>query len=125
MKPLILIIDDSELILQMLTMICEQAGYRVASCPDMAAVATAIQAEAPALILSDLNLPDLSGRDPVSVLRQDPALVDTPIVLISGMDPEELRQRAQALGADGSLSKETGMPGMMSGLPPLIASLIK
>lgn len=109
----------------MLTMICEQAGYRVASCPDMAAVAPAIRAEAPALILSDLNLPDLGGRDPVSVLREDPALAHTPIVLISGMDPEELRQKARALGADGSLSKEAGMPGMMSGLPPLIASLIK
>lgn len=124
MKPLILIIDDSELILQMLTMICAQAGYRSVTCHEFAAVAPAVEAEVPALILSDLNLPDLGGRDPVSALRAIDGLAQTPIVLISGIDPEALRQKAEALGADGALSKEAGMPGMMSALPPLIASLI-
>lgn len=125
MKPLILIIDDSELILQMLTMICEQAGYRAVTCPDFSAVAPAVQAEVPAVILSDLNLPDLGGRDPVSALRAIDGLAATPIVLISGIDPEELRQKAESLGADGAISKEIGMPGMMSALPPMIADLIK
>ena len=125
MKPLILIIDDSELILQMLAMICEQAGYRSVTCPDFVAVAPAVEAEVPALILSDLNLPDLGGRDPVSALRAIDGLAQTPIILISGIDPQELHQKAEALGADGALSKEAGMPGMMSALPPLIASLIQ
>lgn len=125
MKPLILIVDDSELILQMLAMICEQAGYRSVSCQEFSAVAPTVEAEVPALILSDLNLPDLGGRDPVSALRAIDGLLHTPIVLISGIEPQALRQKAEALGADGAVSKESGMPGMMSALPPLIASLIQ
>lgn len=124
MKPLILIIDDSELILQMLTMICEQQGYRTVQCQNFSAVASAVDTATPAVILSDLNLPDLGGRDPVSALRSIDALADTPVVLISGMDPDELSQKADELGADGSVSKEAGMPGMMSVLPGLIAKLV-
>lgn len=108
----------------MLTMICEQAGYRAVSCAEVSAVAPTVAEEVPAVILSDLNLPDLGGRDPISALREIDGLATTPIVLISGIDPEELRQKAEALGASGAISKETGMPGMMSALPPLIAKLV-
>lgn len=123
MKPLVLIIDDSELILQMLDMVCQQAGYRTATCDGFAKVADTVAAEAPAVIISDLNLPDLDGGDPVAALHAIDALADTPVVIISGMEPDALDARAQAIGADGAISKEAGMPAVQAKLPGLLEKL--
>lgn len=124
MTPLILIIDDSDLILHMLTMIVEQAGYRSAACADLSAAREIIARETPAVILSDLNLPGLQGQDPVHALRQVPGSAHTPIILISGLEAAPLAQKARELGADAALSKDAGLPAMAAELPALIQSLL-
>lgn len=124
MPALILIIDDSDLILHMLTMIVEQAGYRSAACADLDAARDAIAREAPGVILSDLNLPGLNGQNPVQALRQFPGAAHAPIILISGLDAAELTQKARDLGADAAISKDAGLPAMAAELPALIQSLL-
>lgn len=122
MTPLVLIVDDSELLLQMLQMVCEGAGYRAACAESVAQAAALVSAEAPAAILSDLNLPDTP--DPVAALRAVPGLSATPIILISGQDQGQLDAIAVTRGAQGAISKDAGLPGMMMALPPLLERLI-
>lgn len=123
MNPLVLIIDDSELILQMLDMVCQQAGYRTVTCNRFDAVPEAVQGEAPAAVVSDLNLPELGDRDVVGALRAIDALREVPVILVSGVGPDELDATAERLGADGAVSKEAGMPAVQAQLPAMLERL--
>ena len=121
--PLILILDDSELIASMLEMICAQLGYRTATALLFSEVEPLIAQERPSAILSDVNLPDLPADDPVSALRAIPALAETPIVLISGQDQGALDALAASRGAQAAVSKDAGLPGMAAALAPTLARL--
>lgn len=124
MSALILIVEDSELVQQMLQMILEQAGWRTTLASGMAQVLDAIAAETPALVLTDLNLPDLDGQDPVSALRAIDGLAAAPIVLISGTEAGLLQAKARRLGADGAISKDAGMHGLMKDLPAMLTNIL-
>jgi DNA-binding response OmpR family regulator len=124
MKPLVLIIDDSELILQMLDMVCQQAGYRTLTCDSFGAVAEAITEEAPAVVVSDLNLPDLAADNPVAALHEHERLAATPVIIVSGTDADALDAIAERIGAAGAISKDAGMPGIQSQLPALLGELV-
>ena len=123
-SKLILILDDSELILSMLEMVCGQLGYRVVTASRFDQVADAVADEAPAVILSDLNLPEIPGGEAVEALRAVDGLAETPIILISGIDQGELDQVAQERGAQGALSKDAGLPGMSAQLGPMLERLV-
>ncbi len=121
--PLILILDDSELVASMLEMICGQLGYRTSTALLFEEVLPLIVQERPSVILSDVNLPDLPVDDPVSSLRAIPALADTPIVLISGQPQDALDALASSRGAQAAVSKDAGLPGMAAALAPILANL--
>ena len=119
----ILILDDSELILSMLQMVCAQGGHGVVTASDFEQARAIVSRETPRLVLTDLNLPDLPAADPVTALRALPQLASTPIVLISGRPQAELDAEAERLGAQGALSKDLGMPGIAAALPGLLDRL--
>ncbi|HWE36578.1 MAG TPA: response regulator [Isosphaeraceae bacterium] len=62
-------------------------------------------AEAPALIILDLMLPDLDGFDVCRALRADPRTLATPIVMLTGLDADESRRRGFRVGANAYLTK--------------------
>jgi signal transduction histidine kinase len=81
------------------------AGYRVlvAVCGlegiDMA------RREMPDLILTDINLPDLSGRELTTMLRKDGRFNATPIVALTAQAFNEQREMTMAAGLTGYLTK--------------------
>lgn len=119
----VLIIEDSPLIVQMLTMVCEGAGHTVTSTEKFSGVA-ALLADSPEVIITDLNLPDVPGGDALSALKGLDEFGDTPIIIISGRPVEELEEIAQKSGAQGALSKDDGMPVISGKLPGMIDSLV-
>ena len=121
--PAVLIVDDSELILQMLEMVCQQAGWRAVTCAHFGDVSQVAASERFSAIISDLNMPDVPGGDPIAALRQIEALDDVPIILLSGRPAAELTVEAKIRGADAALSKDAGLPGLMQALPPLLQEL--
>lgn len=59
----------------------------------------------PGLILLDLNLPGISGREVLRELRNDPALRDVPVIMVSGDGTPERVQRLKEEGAHGYITK--------------------
>ena len=55
------------------------------------------------IILLDLNLPDIHGHDVLRQLRT--ARVDTPILILSGLDDPESKLKGFGFGADDYLTK--------------------
>jgi two-component system chemotaxis response regulator CheY len=123
MSDLVLLIDDSELVLQMLQMVCQQAGYRVIACTEFSEVPERLRGETPDVIVTDLNMPDIPGGDPVAALRSIDEAREIPIVILSGRPQGELEEEARARGADAALSKDAGMAGLSEQLPPLLEEL--
>lgn len=115
----VLIIDDSELILQMLEMLVVQAGHEVTTATSWNDVCAAYASANPDVVITDLNLPD--QPDPIAALAE---LGAAPIVIVSGRPQHELDALAAERGTAGALSKDAGMLGMSTTLPELIASLM-
>ncbi len=108
----VLVVDDSELVLDMLSMAL--MGHDISKAGDAAQALELVSRETFDAVVTDLNLPDLNGDKLITALRD--AGVDCPIYLMSGMSADELEAKAQELGAAGSLSKDLGLPGMAAKL---------
>ncbi|OIQ88074.1 response regulator rcp1 [mine drainage metagenome] len=59
----------------------------------------------PDLILLDLNMPRLDGRDVLEALHADPGLADIPVVVMTTSDAEADIARSYALGANSFITK--------------------
>jgi DNA-binding response OmpR family regulator len=99
----ILIVDDSPTTRQLMAVILEQDGFEVRcveSAPDALA---AIEAETPLLVITDLEMPVMSGLDLVQILRGiKPSL---PVVMATAMGNEDVAADALRLGAASYVPK--------------------
>src|SRR5690606_29575105 len=59
----------------------------------------------PGLILLDLNMPKLDGREALKVIKGDPTLRDIPVVVLTTSRAEEDIIRSYALGVNSFISK--------------------
>jgi CheY-like chemotaxis protein len=59
----------------------------------------------PKLVLLDLNLPIVGGMDVLRAIRQDPALEDLPVVVLTSSEAPRDREEAMMLGAARFITK--------------------
>lgn len=79
----VLIVEDSEVIRRILSLILEAEGYRVVESPDGRRVADLARRERPDVITLDLSLPDVDGREILRQLGTDERLCEVPVVVLS------------------------------------------
>ena len=82
-KPLAIVIDDEPSAAKLLERMAMQAGYAALVAPDGDQGLALIRRYNPSIILLDLALPTVSGLDVLQVLRDDPQLSSTPVVVVS------------------------------------------
>src|SRR5581483_1599754 len=95
-----LVIEDNELNRDMLRRRLERKGYVVQVAVDGASGLAAARADAPDLILMDIRLPDLNGRDVTRALRADEATRTIPVIALTAHAMEGDRAEALAAGCD-------------------------
>jgi PAS domain S-box-containing protein len=98
----ILIADDDDNIRQLLRQELEPRGYLVREAKDGADAIAQIKALHPDLILLDIMMPKMNGFDVALVLKNDLAVTNIPIIILSGI---EERERARNLGVEAYLTK--------------------
>ncbi len=101
----ILIVDDHPDNLQVLSSLLSQEGYRVRKATSGAFALKAIQAEAPDLILLDVQMPQMDGYEVCSRLKADPASRDIPVIFLSAMDDVNDKVRAFTVGGADYVTK--------------------
>ena len=79
----ILVVEDSDEIRDLLSLVLEAEGYRVVSLEDGREVLETAKALKPALVTLDLALPGKDGWAIARELQEDPATTDIPILVIS------------------------------------------
>jgi len=100
--PSILVIDDEPQIQRFLKPSLTAAGYHVAQALTAAAALKAIAEREHDLILVDLGLPDLDGKDLIRTIRQKHA---TAIIVLSAREEETEKIEALDAGADDFVNK--------------------
>jgi CheY-like chemotaxis protein len=123
-KKKILLLDDSTITLEMEKAVLEDRGYKVAIASNLLEFQAQLDKFQPEIILSDLMMPDISGKDIVRVLKQDFHTEKIPIVLFSSKTDDELAEIAEQAGADGYLSKSHGIDRLGEMVDELVDSIL-
>ncbi|MFO0768265.1 MAG: response regulator transcription factor [Nitrospiraceae bacterium] len=105
---LIQIIESDQAQARQLDQVLRQASFRTNVAFDGPSGMQDVWRIKPAMIITDDNLPGLSGRDLCRRLRQDPATKHTPLILLSGYSSEQRRVEAFEEGADDFILKPYG-----------------
>lgn len=112
-KSKILMVDDSEVILEAGRMALEDAGFDVITADNPLMVASLIRKALPDLVLIDVNMPAVTG-DVVAQIARQYRLDKIPIVLYSDISEAELEERARRCGAAGWIRKTGDEESMIS-----------
>lgn len=101
----ILVVDDEPDIIALVAYHLARAGYRVSTASTGREALAAARDEQPAMVVLDLMLPELSGFQVLERLREEPALADIPVLMLTARREEADRVRGLSLGADDYLVK--------------------
>jgi CheY-like chemotaxis protein len=112
-KPKIVVIDDSEIVLEVTKIALEGAGYDVVTHDRPAGCVALILHEKPDLVLMDVNMPGLGGDTIVSVLGKAAPTSDTIVLLHSSLSAEVLRSKVTTAGAHGFIQKSGDLFGLV------------
>jgi CheY-like chemotaxis protein len=96
----IMIIDDSPLVLKQFQHWVTALGYPVVACQNAAAALSSILQVKPASIFIDINMPGISGFDLVKQIRQQPEISAIPLVILTGEQKLSNKWRAQWSGCE-------------------------
>jgi CheY-like chemotaxis protein len=104
----VLYVDDDEVMLLMVQRLLEREGHRVWVCSDAVQALAGLRDGTLAcdLLVSDFNMPELSGLELVRQLRGLAGLQGLPVVITSGFITDELRLQAAEIGVHALLKKE-------------------
>ena len=103
--PLVLVVDDSLTVRRVTQRLLQREGYRVALAADGLQALERLAQEAPALVLSDIEMPRMDGFELARHLRGDPRWSGLPLVFITSRTAPKHREHAETLGVDHYLGK--------------------
>jgi two-component system cell cycle response regulator DivK len=104
-QPLVLVVDDNEDNLVLLSFVVEQLNCQIITAGDGQTTLELAQSCQPILILLDIMLPDLNGMEVVAHLRQNPLTKAIPIIAVTAMASEQDRDRILLAGCNAYVSK--------------------
>jgi two-component system, chemotaxis family, sensor kinase CheA len=104
--PRILVVEDSFTVRELQRSILETAGYQVVTARD-GAEALRVFGRDPliALVITDLEMPELDGLELTRAIRADPARGSLPVVIVTSHGSEEDQRKGIAAGADAYMAK--------------------
>jgi DNA-binding response OmpR family regulator len=107
----VLLVEDEDSIARPLRRALEREGYIVSACQTGHAALKIARSWEPDLVLLDLLLPDLDGRD---VAREIRGRSETPIIMVTARSDESERVAGLEIGADDYVVKPFSLPELMA-----------
>jgi two-component system, chemotaxis family, chemotaxis protein CheY len=116
----ILIVDDSVTMRQMVEFTLEKAGHVVRAAGDGEAALKACNTELFDLIITDMNMPNMSGLDLIKALRAQPSTHSKPILVLTTEAGSEMKAAGRAAGATGWIVKPFNPQALIDVLPRVL-----
>jgi len=102
MQQLILVVDDEPKIARLARDYLEKNNFRVLTASDGQSALTTARKEKPDLIILDLMLPQIDGREVCKILRKES---DVPIIMLTALSEEVDQITGLEIGADDYITK--------------------
>jgi PAS domain S-box-containing protein len=112
--PAILLAEDNELNILTITGYLEAKGYRILVARNGAEAVARARESRPALILMDIQMPDMDGLEAIRRIRAQNKAPSLPIIALTALAMPGDRERCLAAGADEYLSKPVSLKGLVA-----------
>lgn len=119
--PRVLLVEDEESILQTLSVVLPAAGYTVYQVRNGKEALWKVQSVRPDLILLDLGLPDMDGKEVIRHLRDEQTI--SPIIVISVRHEESEKVSSLDTGAHDYLTKPFTVPELLARMRATLRSV--
>jgi chemotaxis protein histidine kinase CheA/ActR/RegA family two-component response regulator len=105
-ESMVLIVDDSITVRELLSLTFKRAGYRVEQARDGQEAWDKLRAGLPCdIVFCDIEMPRMDGLEFLSRIQKDPALSKVPVAMLTSRGSDRHRQIASQLGASGYFIK--------------------
>lgn len=108
MGKTVLIVDDSNTMRKIVSRALRQAGIdfsEILEAGDGQEALDVLAKNKVDVVLSDINMPNMTGLEFLKAKSEDPAIKDIPVVMISTETGADIIDQAKALGAKGAVKK--------------------
>jgi CheY-like chemotaxis protein len=116
----ILIVEDNPMNLKLIRDVLQIEGYETLEAESGETGVELARERHPAVILMDVNLPQMDGREAMKILKADASTRQIPIIAVTSLAMKGDRERLLAAGFDGYISK----PIDIKELPRLVESYV-
>jgi CheY-like chemotaxis protein/anti-sigma regulatory factor (Ser/Thr protein kinase) len=104
-KPIILLVEDTEDVIMMISDYLELNGFKVVTARDGIEGVAQAQLTHPDLILMDIQMPRMDGFEATQKLRSEPGFKKTPIIALTALAMPNDRERCLEAGMDEYITK--------------------
>ncbi|MFT5503424.1 MAG: two-component system chemotaxis response regulator CheY [Gammaproteobacteria bacterium] len=101
----ILAVDDMRSMRDLVKSVLEKHGHQVDTCDDGQTALKFAETNNVDLVITDINMPNMSGLELVPELRKLPGYRSTPILMLTTEDSTDKKQTAKIAGANGWIQK--------------------
>ncbi len=105
MAEAVLVVDDEPFILRSLTFVLEKAGFTVHQGRNGDEALEKLRDHRPGIAILDVMMPKRNGYEVCEVVKGDPALRDTFVILLTAKGQESAKDRGLQAGADEYMTK--------------------
>ena len=105
MEKVIMTVDDSTSVRQMVAFTLKNGGYGVIEATDGVDALAKVKSNPVQMVLTDLNMPNMDGIELIRNLRTDPAFRFIPIVMLTTESQDAKKQEGRSAGATGWIVK--------------------
>jgi two-component system chemotaxis response regulator CheY len=120
MSKVILIVDDSASIRQVVGMALRGAGYTVVEAEDGSDALKKLDGQKINLVISDVNMPNMDGISFVKEMKQKPNYKFTPVIMLTTEGADDKKREGQAAGAKAWIVKPFRPEQMLQAVAMLI-----
>ena len=117
---LVLVVEDNDKNRKLARDLLGFRGFRVAEAPTATEALVSARADPPALVLMDVQLPDMDGVEALRLLRDDPLTKAIPVVAVTAFAMTGDRERLLAEGFDEYVAKPIDVRTFVDGLLELL-----
>jgi CheY-like chemotaxis protein len=86
MSVVALVVDDSMLIRHTVCRFLEERGFAVQSATNGLEALESLKRQRPDIIITDIQMPKMSGTELITAVRNEPSLAGIPVVIVAGKE---------------------------------------
>lgn len=105
MAKVILTVDDSASVRQMVSFTLKNEGYEIMEAEDGVDALAKLETKSADMVLTDLNMPNMDGIELIKQLRANPDYKFIPIIFLTTESQSEKKQEGKKAGATGWIVK--------------------